>query len=76
MTQMKAMHQDTSLSQDDRHAKMMSIHQASETKIRAVLNDDQKTKFDEMVAQRRERMQHGNGEAGRSSSPGVGDRRD
>lgn len=63
MTQMKAVHEDTSLSQDDRHAKMMSIHQASETKIRAVLNDDQKTKFDAMVAHRRDRMQHGNGEA-------------
>lgn len=69
MTQMKAIHQDTSLSQDDRHAKMMSIHQASETKIRAVLNDDQKAKFDEMVAHRRERMQHGNGEAGAPPPP-------
>ena len=59
MTQIKGLRSDTSLSQEDRRSKMMSIRQASETKVRAVLNDEQKTKFDAMVAHRREHMKHG-----------------
>ena len=62
MTQAKALHSDTSLSQDDRHAKMMSIHEAAQTKIRAVLNDEQKTKFDAMMAHRKDHMHHGEGQ--------------
>ncbi len=62
MTQAKALHSDTSLSQDDRRSKMMGIHQAAETKIRAVLNDEQKTKFDAMMAHHREHMRHGDGQ--------------
>ena len=63
MTQAKALHSDTSLSQDDRHAKMMTIHEAAQTKIRAVLNDEQKTKFDAMVAHRKDHMHRGDGQA-------------
>ena len=62
MTQMKALRSDTTMSQDDRHSKMMSLHQAAQTKIRAVLNDEQKTKFDAMEAHRRDRMEHGDGQ--------------
>ena len=62
MTQAKAVHSDTSLSQDDRRSKTMSIHEAAQTKIRAVLNDEQKTKFDAMMAHRRDHMQHGEGQ--------------
>ena len=36
---------------------MMDLHKAENDKIRAVLNDDQKTKFDAMEAKRHERMQ-------------------
>jgi periplasmic protein CpxP/Spy len=55
--QMKSIHEDTSLSQQDRRAKMHSIFEDSNTKIKAVLNDDQKQKYDQMQQQRRERMQ-------------------
>jgi periplasmic protein CpxP/Spy len=55
--QMKSIHEDTSLSQQDRRAKVRSIFEDSNAKIKAVLNDDQKQKYDQMQQQRRERMQ-------------------
>ena len=62
--QMMALRNDTSVAQSDRRAKMMAIHQASQDKIRAVLNDDQKTKYDAMQADmkaRRESREGGQG---------------
>jgi periplasmic protein CpxP/Spy len=55
--QMKSIHEDTSLSQQDRRAKMRSLWEDSDSKVKAVLNDDQKQKYDQMQQQRRERMQ-------------------
>ena len=55
-TQMQAIHSDTSLQPADRRAKMMDLHKAENDKIRAVLNDDQKAKYDAMQAKRRDRM--------------------
>jgi Spy/CpxP family protein refolding chaperone len=55
MTQMKALREDTSVSGPDKRAKMMDIHKASQDKIRALLTDDQKTKFDALQTQMRER---------------------
>jgi Spy/CpxP family protein refolding chaperone len=55
MTQMKALREDTSVTGPDKRAKMMDIHKASQDKIRALLTDDQKTKFDALHAQMRER---------------------
>ncbi len=63
MSQAKGVHGDTSMSQEDRHSKMKSIHEAAMTKMRAVLNDEQRAKFDAMQAHHRERMEHGNGQA-------------
>ena len=60
-TQMHAIHSDTSLQPADRHAKMMDLHKAESDKLRAVLNEDQKAKFDAMEAKRHDRMQHGSG---------------
>jgi protein CpxP len=54
---MKSIHEDSSLSPQDRRAKMRSLWEDSDTKIKAVLNDDQKQKYDQMQQQRRERMQ-------------------
>ena len=51
-SQMESLHSDTSLSQDDRHAKMMDIHKTSNEQIRALLNPDQQKKFDEMQSHR------------------------
>jgi periplasmic protein CpxP/Spy len=67
MTQAKAVRGDTSLSQDDRRSKMMAIRNASQDKIRGVLTDEQKPKFDamqaEMKAKMQERRQGGGGDA-------------
>jgi len=43
---------------------MMDIHKASQDKIRAVLTDDQKTKYDAMQAQMQERRQNREGGQG------------
>jgi protein CpxP len=56
MKQVDALRSDTSLSRDDRRSKMMDIHKASTDKIRALLTDDQKTKFDAMQAEMQEKM--------------------
>ncbi len=55
--QMQALRGDSSLSRDDRMAKMMSIRADTKTKIEAVLNPDQKKQFDADQQQMQERMQ-------------------
>lgn len=55
-TQAMAVRGDQSLSQADRRSKMMDIRKTSQDKVRAVLNDDQKAKYDAMLAERKERM--------------------
>ncbi|RZU42798.1 hypothetical protein [Edaphobacter modestus] len=55
-SQVMALRNDTSMSNDDKRSKMMEIRKTSQDKIRAVLTDDQKTKYDEMQAEMRERM--------------------
>jgi len=63
MKQMMALREDTSVAGPDKRAKMMDIHKASQDKIRALLTDDQKTKFDALQAQTRERRgDHGGGD--------------
>jgi periplasmic protein CpxP/Spy len=57
--QMKALHQDQSMSQSDKMAKMKSIRDDSSSKIQAVLNDTQKQKFQQMMARQQDRMQQG-----------------
>lgn len=56
-TQMESLHSDASLSQQDRRAKMMDIHKASNDQIRGLLNPDQQKKFDEMQSHREQMMQ-------------------
>lgn len=51
--QMKGLHADTSLSQQDRREKAKSIMQDSKTKLEAVMTDSQKQQFEQMLAQRR-----------------------
>jgi periplasmic protein CpxP/Spy len=62
--QSMAVRNDSSIAQPDRRAKMMDIHKASQDKIRAVLTDDQKTKYDAMQAQMQERRQNREGGQG------------
>jgi periplasmic protein CpxP/Spy len=54
--QAAAVRSDTSLSDTDRRSKMMDIRKTSQDKIRSILTDEQKTKYDELQAQMRERM--------------------
>jgi protein CpxP len=56
-SQMESVHQDSSLSQPDRHAKMMEIHRNTDAQIRGLLNATQQKKFDEMQARREHRME-------------------
>ena len=59
--QMQSIRQDTSLSQQDRREKVRSVMQDSNTKITALLNNDQKQKYEEMQKQMRERAREHRG---------------
>lgn len=59
MTQAQGLRSDTTMSQEDRHSRMTGIREAALTKMRAVLSDEQKTKFDAMQAHHHEHMKHG-----------------
>jgi hypothetical protein len=71
--QMQALRGDSSLSREDRMAKMQSIHADTKTKIEAVLNDDQKKKFEadqqQMQERMQQRMQGGGGPGGGGPPP-------
>jgi Spy/CpxP family protein refolding chaperone len=67
MSQMKALRADTSTPQADKRSKMMEIHQASQDKIRNVLTDEQKTKYDAMQSKMKERRQ--NRQGGEEAAP-------
>jgi Spy/CpxP family protein refolding chaperone len=57
-TKVQAIHQDTSLSQEQKRAKIKEIHDANKSKIEAVLTPEQKQKFDSL---RKERGRKGRG---------------
>jgi Spy/CpxP family protein refolding chaperone len=63
--QMMQMRSDTTMSKQDKMAKMKSMHDESTQKIEAILTPDQKAKFESdqaaMAAKRAERMQNGGG---------------
>jgi protein CpxP len=56
-SQMEALHQDSSLSQQDRRTKMMDIHKGANDQVRALLDSNQQKKWDEMQAKREQWMQ-------------------
>ncbi|HTV85501.1 MAG TPA: hypothetical protein VME63_08845 [Dyella sp.] len=73
--QMEALRGDSSLSPQDRRAKMRSIQRDSDTQINSVLTPAQQTQYANMKQQLRERMQNsrnggGQGNGGESSSGG------
>jgi hypothetical protein len=51
--QMQTLRANTSLNEQDRHAKVRALMQDSNSKIEAVLNDTQKQQFEKMQAERR-----------------------
>jgi hypothetical protein len=60
-SQMESLHQDTSLSQQDRHAKMMEIRNSTDTQIRGLLDSTQQKKWDEMQSKHEQWMQNRHG---------------
>ena len=58
---MQALFQNQSISQQDRRAQMHTISEGTNNSIKAVLNDQQKQKFDEM---HQHMGRHGRGEGG------------
>ncbi len=57
-TQMTALRQDNSLQPEDRHARVTALRQENEGKVRDVLTDEQKPKYDAMLARQQEHMGH------------------
>jgi Spy/CpxP family protein refolding chaperone len=51
--QMKALREDTSLTQEDKKAKMKTLREATAEKIKGILTPEQFTKFQELQKQRR-----------------------
>jgi hypothetical protein len=65
---MQALFQNQSIAQEDRRARMQSIRQDTQAKIEAVLNDQQKQKFEAM----QEHMRRGGPEGGPQGGPPEG----
>jgi periplasmic protein CpxP/Spy len=55
--QMQQLRNDSSLSQDEKFSKMRDVHEKASTQIKALLNQDQQKKFDEIQQKRRERWE-------------------
>ena len=66
-SQMESLHQDASLSQQDRRSKMMEIRKNTDQQIRGLLDSNQQSKWDAMQARREQRMQ--NRRAGEQGAP-------
>lgn len=54
--QMQKMMQDGSMSREDRMAKMRDLHETANGKLRDILTDDQKKKFDATEKERQDHM--------------------
>jgi len=70
-SQMESLQQDSSLSREDRHAKMMEIRKTTDDQIRGLLDPTQQKKWDEMQAKREQWMQnhHGGPPEGQGAPP-------
>jgi len=60
---------DPNASRDDQRARMMDLRKAESDHIKAVLDDGQKAKFDEMQKREMERMRDGGGPGGPGGPP-------
>ena len=69
-SQMESLRSDASVSQEDRHSKMMEIHKSSNEQIRGLLDPDQQKKWEEIQSKQMEHYHHGGqGPAGTPNSP-------
>lgn len=66
--QMAKLMQDESMSREDKMTKMRSLHETASGKIRDILTDDQKKKFDDMQKEMQERTRERR-QGGDSSNP-------
>ena len=64
--QMQALHEDSSLSQQDRMSKMMQIRQGTSDEIKPILNTEQQQKYEQMMS----RQGHGRGGPGSNQPQG------
>ena len=67
--QMQSLHQDSSLSQEDRVSKMRQIRQSTNEQIKPILNSDQQQKFTEMMSHQGHGGMHGAPPSGQSAPP-------
>ena len=67
--QMQALHQDSSLSREDRMSKMQQIRQGTNDQIKPILTSDQQQKFQEMITHQVRGGPHGAPPAGQSTPP-------
>ncbi len=59
-----ALREDTTTPREQKREKMMALRMASQAKVRALLTEEQKPRFDGMQARMRERMQNRGGQDG------------
>lgn len=71
-TQMQSMHEDTSMSQQDRWAKAKTIREGTNDQIKSVLTADQQTKFTQMQERQMQHMGHGGMGQGGGTGQGQG----
>jgi hypothetical protein len=66
--QMQSLHEDSSLSQQDRMSKMQQIRQGTSNQIKPILNADQQQTYEEMTSH----QGHGRGGPGQNQLQGQG----
>lgn len=68
-SQMETLRSDSSLSREDRRPKMMEIHKASASQIRALLDPNQQKKWEEMQSKREQWQGHNHDSQGPGATP-------
>lgn len=71
-SQMESLRVDSTLSQQDRHTKMMDIRKSTDAQVRAILDSNQQKKWDEIQAKREQRgenYRHGSSPGGDQQTP-------
>ena len=63
-TKLQALRANTALAPDDRRSQSMALRNDENTKIEAVLTADQKTQYEQILAQQLDRMRNGGGPGG------------
>ncbi|MGH9544683.1 MAG: hypothetical protein ACRD23_05655 [Terriglobales bacterium] len=69
--QMEQIHNDSSLSREDRFSKMQELRQSSDTQVKSVLNEDQQKSFDKMRQEQQDRMSRWHKGGGNAPSAGA-----